>query len=543
MKFTDIKIGTRLFLLTGFLCAMLIVIGLIGIIGIGSTKKSLDSVYNDEVLPLKQLKKVSDMYGVNIVDTAHKVGQGLMTWTEGRENIQFALGTISEQWYTYTYDPSGHPAGEKRLIAEAGPLMKRADDSVAKLLDVMQKEDLDQLRQYNAADLYTNLDPVQDVMARLVDLQLETAGAEHDKAEATYRMIRNVYIVIIAVVAVLAFLLSLLISRGITRPLKAAVETAEHMALRDLTVQLPPDGRQDEVGVLLQAFRKMVQNLREDTRQVMEGANVLAASTREISTSTAQFASTATETAAAVSQTSTTMEEVRQTAQVSSQKAKFVSEIAQKAVQVSQTGQKSVDETVGGMGRIRVQMDSIAESIVRLSEQSQVIGDIIATVDDIAEQANLLAVNASIEAAKAGEQGKGFAVVAQEIKSLAEQSKSATAQVRSILHDIQKATSAAVMVTEQGSKAVEAGVKQSAEAGDSIRLMAKTITEAAQAVTQIAASAQQQYVGADQMAAAMESIQQASAQNVEGARQIETAARNLGELGQNLKQLLDRYKV
>src|SRR5438128_3440680 len=115
------------------------------------------------------------------------------------------------------------------------------------------------------------------------------------------------------------------------------------------------------------------------------------------------------------------------------------------------------------MARSREQMNSIAQIMVRLSEQNQAIGQIIATVDDLAQQSNLLAVNASIEAAKAGEEGKGFSVVAQEVKSLAEQSRQATTQVRAILSDIQKATSAAVMATEQGGKVVEAGVAQSGQ--------------------------------------------------------------------------------
>ncbi|MDO8706310.1 MAG: methyl-accepting chemotaxis protein, partial [Sulfuricaulis sp.] len=179
-----------------------------------------------------------------------------------------------------------------------------------------------------------------------------------------------------------------------------------------------------------------------------------------------------------------------------------------------------------------------AESIVRLSEQSQAIGEIIATVNDLAEQSNLLAVNAAIEANKAGEQGKGFAVVAQEVKSLAEQSKQATAQVRTILGDIQKATSTAVLATEQGNKAVEAGVKQTTETGESIRLLADSIAEAAQAATQIAASSQQQMVGMDQVALAMENIKQASVQNVAGTKQAEAAAQNLHELGQKLNDLI-----
>src|SRR5664280_1631381 len=140
-------------------------------------------------------------------------------------------------------------------------------------------------------------------------------------------------------------------------------------------------------------------------------------------------------------------------------------------------------------------MDSIAQTVVRLSEQSQSIGGIIASVTEIADQANLLAVNAAIEAAKAGEQGKGFAVVAQEIKNLAGQSKQSTLQVRNILNDVQKATSAAVMATEQSSKAVENGVKQSTQAGESIKALAKSVNESIQAATQIVASSQQQVVG------------------------------------------------
>jgi methyl-accepting chemotaxis protein len=195
------------------------------------------------------------------------------------------------------------------------------------------------------------------------------------------------------------------------------------------------------------------------------------------------------------------------------------------------------------MHAIEGQMTVIAETIVALSEQGQAIGEIIATVGDLAEQSNLLAVNAAVEAAKAGEQGKGFAVVAAEVKSLAEQSKQATAQVRAILGDVQKATTAAVLATEQGNRAVEAGVQLSTELGESIQTLADSIAEAAGAATQIAVSAQQQLVGMDQAVLAIQNIRQASAQNVAGTRQAEGAARNLHELGLKLKQLVEAYRV
>jgi methyl-accepting chemotaxis protein len=274
------------------------------------------------------------------------------------------------------------------------------------------------------------------------------------------------------------------------------------------------------------------------TRQLRASIDQLSTSSAEILATTTQVASGAAETATAVSETTATVEEVKQTAQLSSQKARSVSDSAQKASQVSQSGRKSVEEAMQGMQRIQEQMETIAESIVRLSEQSQSIGEIIATVNDLAEQSNLLAVNAAIEANKAGEQGKGFAVVAQEVKSLAEQSKQATSQVRTILGDIQRATSAAVLATEQGNKAVQAGVKQTTETGESIRLLADSIVEASQAATQIAASSQQQMVGMDQVALAMESIKQASVQNVSGTKQAEVAAQSLHELGQKLSDMI-----
>ncbi|OGU77918.1 MAG: hypothetical protein A2279_02920 [Stygiobacter sp. RIFOXYA12_FULL_38_9] len=202
-----------------------------------------------------------------------------------------------------------------------------------------------------------------------------------------------------------------------------------------------------------------------------------------------------------------------------------------------------MDETVSGMNNIQVQMESVANTIVRLSEQSQQIGGIIASVNDVADQSNLLAVNASIEAAKAGEQGKGFAVVAQEIKSLAQQSKQATILVRNILVDIQKATSAAVMATEQTSKAVENGVKQSTQAGESIRKLAEGSSRAVEAATQIVASSQQQVVGMDQIGLAMNNINQAGAENAASMLQAEKAAKGLNELGQKLKAMVEQYKI
>ena len=359
------------------------------------------------------------------------------------------------------------------------------------------------------------------------------------------RLVRYGGIILLVMVGSLLITLPIAtrLNATIADPIREIAGAVSRIAAGDLTVSMALVSRKDELGVLATKITEMTENLRAQIRGLTEGANVLSSAASEIVASSTQLASSTSASVAAVTETTATVEEVRQTTQMASQKAKNVAESAQKVAQVSQSGRKSVEDAIQEMHHIQEQMASIAESIVRLSEQSQAIGEIIATVNDLTEQSNLLAVNAAIEAARAGEQGKGFAVVAQEVKSLAEQSRQATAQVRTILGDVQKATSAAVMATEQGSKAVEAGVKQSTEARESIRLLADSIGEAAQAATQIAASSQQQMVGMDQLALAMESIKQASVQNVTGTTQVEGAAHNLHELGQKLKQLAAQYKI
>lgn len=274
------------------------------------------------------------------------------------------------------------------------------------------------------------------------------------------------------------------------------------------------------------------------TNPLLDTGNVLASSAAEILASTAQQASGATQTSAAVAETVTTVDEVAQTAQQASERAHAVAELAQRAADIGQAGRKAVEESISGMAAVRDQVESIARSILALAEQAQAIGDITATVTEIAEQTNLLALNAAVEAARAGEQGRGFAVVAGEVRSLAEQSKKATVQVRQILGEIQRATSTAVMATEQGTKQVSTGTKQVTEAGDTIRVLADAVSEASRAAVQIVASAGQQAAGMTQIRQAMESIHEATQQNLASTRQAERAAQDLTIQGSRLLALV-----
>ena len=387
------------------------------------------------------------------------------------------------------------------------------------------------------------MDDIRKVLADMTDEENALLKKRRAASEAAVRTLVVTIVVGALVAAIFIVVAAVALTRSIARPLGAITKVAQRIAAGDLSGNIAASERTDEMGVMLQAFRKMVENLRRTIADLGEGIAVLTSSASEILAGTTQVAAGASESAAAISETTTTVEEVRQAARLSSEKAKAVADNAQHVAQVSQSGQKAVEENAAGMLNIRKQVESIAQAIIRLSEQSQLIGGITAAVTDLADQSNVLAVNAAIEAARAGEQGKGFAVVAQEIRSLAEQSKQATTQVRALLNDVQKATSAVVMATEQGTKAVEAGVEQSTLAGEAIRALAESTSEATQTAIQIVASSQQQVVGMDQIGTAMQSISQAGTQTAASMRQSETSARNLHELGLKLKQLVAQYQV
>ncbi|AZZ92096.1 HAMP domain-containing protein [Hahella sp. KA22] len=471
---------------------------------------------------------------------------------------QGVLQKLRDQWMAFS------SAREKTII----PLIASGDiDAAATVLTNEQAERIAQIRELG------------DQIIHLGERNIQQALAQ---SEATVEGQRGTIIIVIAVILALMAAIVWMTSKAIAGPLADLTKWAEQIAEGDLMYGREFEKREDEVGMLSQAFSRMgeylrelaktseaitkgdltvsvtprserdilgnafsamINNLQSLTADLKEGVAVLSTASQEIMASTGQVASSAQETATAISEITTTVEEVKQTASVSNQKARHVTEAAQRTLQVSQDGRKAVEATQDSMSQIRQQMHAVAESIVRLSEQSQAIAEIVATVNDLAEQSNLLGVNASIEAVKSGEQGRGFSVVAQEVKTLADQSKQATGQVRNILNDIQRAMNKAVMVAEQSSKAVDGGYQQAQLSGDAIRMLADSIEESSGAALQIAASSQQQLVGMDQVASAMESIKKASQDNVEGTKQAEQAARNLHQLGLRMQNRIAQFNA
>ena len=335
---------------------------------------------------------------------------------------------------------------------------------------------------------------------------------------------------------------------SITEPVNEAMRLARYYASGDFTARfdekIPVAGEfvayrdaLNTIGIELSRLMKLI------SEELYEGISVLSLASNEILAVTNQLSAASSQTAATVNETSDAVENVRKKTELVILKAIMVSEKAIRALDVSKDGQKSVREILDGMNRIQQQMDIIRANVIRLSEQSQAVGEIIATVTDISEQSNLLAVNASIEAAKAGEFGRGFAVVANEIHNLAEQSKKATANIRVILTDIQRGISSTEVSTEQGTRSVANAVRLTSNAQEAIEVLTQSIADSSKEVIEIAASIQTQASEVDQISRAMEKIRDAAQKNLEITHKAEKTAEDLHELGARLKRITQQYQV
>src|SRR6266568_8052185 len=503
-----LSVGAKLLGGFEFVMLMAILLGVVGMSSLAAMNELATQLYNRDLVGLQDIGQARALFDTYRLASAQSVAASdptertLQTARQHNAEVAFTQSLGAIQSAADTAD-SGALSGQ---LATTWSQYKSLGDQITAAANAG----------YTSAAVLIILttarereEAVDGLLTQLTDLRGRSATDQARQGAQTYERVRILTVGLLIATLIIGVGIALWLSRAIGRGLKATAQTAELIAAGDLTRTVTIESR-DEVGALGEAFNRMVMALRELTGEVRDGVQSLSAVTSEIVASVTEQGASTSQQAAAVSETTATVDEVRVTAQQSSQKAQTVATMARHAAEIAAQGLGTVERSVTGMQDLRGRVETIAEQMLALSEQTQQIGEIIASVEDLADQSNLLAVNAAIEAAKAGEQGRGFAVVAQEVRSLAEKSKAATVQVRTMLTDIQRATNAAVLATELGTKGVAAGTAQVEQAGLTIRQLADTIRESSESARQIVAAVGQHGAGMEQIAAAMTSINQAT---------------------------------
>ncbi|BES70153.1 methyl-accepting chemotaxis protein [Marinobacter nanhaiticus D15-8W] len=349
-------------------------------------------------------------------------------------------------------------------------------------------------------------------------------------------------IVISAISIVVGIVIGLLIARSITRPLKRAVDAANALAEGDLTVDIRVDSK-DETGVMLDAMRRMAQSLRSVIGEIDSSILQLSASAEELSAITTQTRASVDSQQEAIAQTATATHEMTTTIHDVARNASQAAESTQSAERAARSGQREVEGTRSAMDALATKMRDAFETIGQLERETDNVGNILGVIQGIAEQTNLLALNAAIEAARAGEQGRGFAVVADEVRTLASRTQTSTREIHTMIERLQGEARASVSII-QGGQSDAAGTVQKAVAAESLlEEIAGAVTRISDMNMQIASAAEQQHIVAEDISRSIERINQSADETAGGAQQTEIASAELANLAGKLQEMMGRFKT
>jgi methyl-accepting chemotaxis protein len=350
--------------------------------------------------------------------------------------------------------------------------------------------------------------------------------------------LRNMMLILFAGIGS-TIVIGMFIVRSITKPVKEVITNIENA---DLNSQFNSN-RKDEVGELQRSFDGFVTSIKQTLIQVSEASAAVASASTQISSSTEELAAGAQEQSSQATEVAGAVEEMTKTIMENSQNAGDTANTAKKAKETAEAGGDVVRRTVEGMRGIASVVNKSAETVKALGKSSDQIGEIIGVIDDIADQTNLLALNAAIEAARAGEQGRGFAVVADEVRKLAERTTKATKEIASMIKQIQADTKEAVVSMEEGTKKVGAGIELADKAGESLQEIVQISQLVTDKVTQIAAASEEQSSASEQISKNVEAISAVTQQSASGTQQIARTAEDLNRLTENLQELLNKFNL
>ncbi len=343
---------------------------------------------------------------------------------------------------------------------------------------------------------------------------------------------------------IVVLLIMTLLVRSIKRPLTQIELLVNDIAQGegDLTRRLAYDGR-DELGAICIGFNVFIEKLRGIIYQVAQSAVQVASASNQLRSSAEQIAAGAEEVASQTGSVATASEEMSSTSGSIAQSCLLAADTSNRASETARSGASVVQETIHGMERITSRVRDAAKTVEELGARSDQIGQIIGTIEDIADQTNLLALNAAIEAARAGEQGRGFAVVADEVRALAERTTRATREIGAMIKAIQSETQGAVAAMEEGVSEVGKGTESSAQSGEALQMILRQINDVTMQVNQIATAAEEQTATTSEITSNISRITDVVQSTARGATETAAASLQLSREAMHLQQLVGQFKL
>lgn len=565
MKMLDnVKVRSKLIISLLVSVAFMLIVAGVGFYGVKNGKEKMDGLYNEQhVSVTKTMEYLGNVEGarVALVTMISTANASKLKWLESVEKGKGAtftldpakLNPLKEKIELLTKDsrealdsvinsPYSKDDMKKAAtdIKEAwNPFVETRDKELIPLIYQGKVEEANAIGLGIQAERYKKF---TEMSRKFIESEQKEAEDAKKESDASFKNTITGMIIVIILAVLIGSIVSMAIAGNISKRVGVVAGSAELMAEGNLGKTVDVSGG-DEIGMLASSFNKMSGNMKELIGSITQASNQIASASEELSTTAEQMSKGMQTQTTQTTQIATAMEEMSSTVLEVAKNSQSAAGSANEASTTAQRGGEVVVRTIGGMQMIANTVQESAKTVRELGKSSDQIGEIVAVIDDIADQTNLLALNAAIEAARAGEQGRGFAVVADEVRKLAERTTKATKEIAAMIKNIQKETVGAVSAMEAGTKEVSEGVSLANQAGESLNLIVDAVQRVNDMIRQIATASEQQSAAAEEISKSIEEIASVTKDTAAGTHQTASASHELSRMATELQGMVGQFKI
>lgn len=525
-RFYNLKTGVKL--ISSFLVLAMIMafVGFYGLNNLSKINQSLDDMYSNQLVAVQSLLEAQS--GFN--ELRNEVRKQYMLDMQSRRAAADNYKTITKNvdQGIETFRSTELSSASKEALAPLDGLWQTYKQNNEKAIQAGLNNNMTEMKGIIDGDLATARDGIVTTLNKLIKINTTEAEKARDDGASLYSSSRTITYTIIALALLLCIFFGFFISQIISRPLQKVLHVVTRVAEGDLRDTADID-TEDEVGMLAQAINAMVLNLRRIVSGILGNSQSLSAAAMQISASSEEIAGSNANQAGSAQTISELFRELSLAIHSVARNTEQASELSDQTMKVAENGGEVIRSSMDSMSEVSKQM-------ARLENDSQQVGNIIEVIEDIADQTNLLALNAAIEAARAGEQGRGFAVVADEVRKLAERSSEATKQITGIIKGMQENTRRSVTTVGESSS-------YSQKTGESFRHISSMVNEAGAKVTEIAAASEEQAAQASSVLSAVENISAATEEAAAASQEMAATAQSLAQMAEQLQTSVVIFKL
>ena len=541
MSLRNMNIAPRAFLGFAFIGALMLLLGVFALNQMSKIRAATEDITSASVPSIRALDEFTQL-----TLRLRVLSYRLLTNREPdvQQKTLEAFDVRNQQIHTAqgVYEKLIESSEERSTYNEYVRLLGQYHQIEERMKSLSRANQTDELRTLLNTELLNNSEQVNAVLNRLLEINNTMANDTNQQAKDQYDLAFNLVVGLLVVATALTVLFAWLLTRSITLPIARALEAAEEVAEGNLTRPITVDGN-DEAGRLLAAMAKMQNKLRDTLQRIAGSATQLASAAEELNAVTDESARGLTQQNNEIEQAATAVNEMTSAVEEVARNAVSTSEASRNATTSAGDGRDLVQETVSAIERMSADVQATASLIGDLANESRDIGKVLDVIRGLADQTNLLALNAAIEAARAGEAGRGFAVVADEVRALAHRTQQSTSEIERMIGSIQTGTEHAVDSMRNSTERAESTLNIAKGAGMSLDTINTAIVEINERNLVIASAAEEQAQVAREVDRNLVNIRDLSVQSATGAGQTSAASSELSRLAVDLNGMVGRFRL